>query len=111
MAGVYEVPTPCTVADEPDIKGMRKGHRLHCPSGRALTSGGEIMPFEVGDVYECTTGQTAIVIQIRSDGREGLLRVNGKAEEWVLWDELAADGQWQLRRDTPSPTLFPGRGH
>jgi hypothetical protein len=62
------------------------------------------MAFEVGQVYEDKNGQTAIVIDIRSGGREGLLRVDGKHEKWFLY----TDRQWQLRRHTPPPTLPSG---
>jgi hypothetical protein len=56
------------------------------------------VPFSVGQVYECTEdGQErqAIVLQTRSEGREGLLRyVDTRGEEWVLWNEFEQADKW-----------------
>ncbi len=45
------------------------------------------MPFRFGQVFECTeNGQTrqAIVLRIRREGQEGLLRfIDTRVEEWV----------------------------
>jgi hypothetical protein len=54
------------------------------------------MPFEAGQAYECTdNGRRAVAVQIRSDGREGLLRfLDSGDQEWFLWSE----GKWKLIR-------------
>jgi hypothetical protein len=56
------------------------------------------MRFEVGQAYESKDGQhQAVVIEIRSEGREGLLRNYGGRAEWFLWAELHQAGQWRSR--------------
>jgi hypothetical protein len=56
-----------------------------------------MMRFAVGQVYASVDGNNhAIVVQIRSDGREGLLRVNGGREEWFLSAEFLLPGKWRL---------------
>jgi hypothetical protein len=56
------------------------------------------MPFSVGQVYECTEAgeeRQTIVLQTRSEGREGLLRyVDTRGEEWVLWNEFEQADKW-----------------
>jgi len=56
-----------------------------------------VMGFKVGQVYiEIADDRMAVVTQIRSDGREGLLRFahTGK-EEWFLWTEFQQSGKWR----------------
>jgi hypothetical protein len=57
------------------------------------------MRFQVGQVYECNIdGQLAVVSQVRSDEREGLLRFTDTSnEEWFLWAELHQAGKWHLK--------------
>jgi len=56
------------------------------------------MRFKVGQVYQCTDdGRRAVVTQVRSDDREGLLRFgDNSAEEWFLWAELRQAGKSHL---------------
>jgi hypothetical protein len=60
----------------------------------------KFMCFAVGQAYESTTdGRKAVVTQIRSDGREGLLRIDGDAsrEQWFLSTDLNQNGgEWCL---------------
>jgi len=53
------------------------------------------MRFNDGEVYKCTTdGRTAIVVGVREDGREGLLRfTDAGSEEWFLWFDLHQAGK------------------
>jgi hypothetical protein len=55
--------------------------------------------FIVGQMWECTEdGRQAIVAGVRSDGREGLLRlVSSNSEEWHLWHEWQQAGKWHLK--------------
>ena len=54
---------------------------------------GEIMPFEKGRAYTRKDGKLqAVVVETRSGGREGRLRIDGKGHGWAL----SADGEWQL---------------
>jgi hypothetical protein len=57
------------------------------------------MRFNVGEVYERTDGsRTAIVTQIRSEGREGVLRFTDTgSEEWFLCAELHQAAHWRRR--------------
>jgi hypothetical protein len=56
------------------------------------------MRFKLGQVYECIdNGRRAIVVQARSEGREGLLRfADTGGEERFLWAELHQAGKWHL---------------
>ena len=58
-----------------------------------------LMRFNVGEVYDRTDGsRTAVVTQILSEGREGLLRFTDTgSEEWFIWTELHQAGQWRRR--------------
>jgi hypothetical protein len=55
------------------------------------------MRFRVDDTYELANGRrTAVVIQIHSEGRAGLLRfTDTNLEEWLLWAELHQEGKWR----------------
>jgi hypothetical protein len=57
------------------------------------------MRFLVGQIYECIDdGRTAVVAEIRSDCREGLLRFTDTGDaEWFLWAQLHQAGKWHLR--------------
>jgi hypothetical protein len=56
------------------------------------------MPFHFGQVFESNDGRQAIVLHIRNDGREALLRyVDTRVEEWRLWDDFQKDGKWRWR--------------
>jgi hypothetical protein len=63
------------------------------------------MRFNVGQVYERTAdGRRAIVVGMRSEGREGLLRfVDTSAEEWFLWADFRQTRRmafnWPMRLD------------
>jgi hypothetical protein len=64
------------------------------------------MGFKIGQVYiHNADDRMAVVTQIRSDGREGLLRFQktGK-EEWFLWTEFQQSGKWRSFR-APSITV------
>jgi hypothetical protein len=54
------------------------------------------MRFKVGEVYRCADDEmTAVVAEVRDDGRAGLLRFTGTGtEEWLLWAELHQAGKW-----------------
>jgi len=56
------------------------------------------MRFELGQVYECVdNGKQAIVVQVRSEGREGLLRfADSSAEEWFISADFHQTGKWRL---------------
>jgi hypothetical protein len=60
------------------------------------------MSFRFGQVYECTEDgreRQAIVLRIKGDGEEGLLRyVDTRVEEWVAWDEFKQAAKWQRVR-------------
>jgi len=56
------------------------------------------MRFKVGDVYEQHDGRTAIVTEIRDDGRSGRLRfTDTRTEEWFVYQELLKAGNWRQR--------------
>jgi hypothetical protein len=57
------------------------------------------MAFKLGDTYEFGEGRRfAIVTQIHSDGRAGLMHfADTEVEEWLLWDELRQEGKWCQR--------------
>jgi hypothetical protein len=57
------------------------------------------MAFKLGDSYEFGEGRRfAIVTQIHSDGRAGLMHfADTEVEEWLLWDELRQEGKWCQR--------------
>ncbi len=56
------------------------------------------MPFHFGQVFETKEGRQAIVLHIRNDGQEGLLRfVDTRAEEWLSWDDFQKEGKWHSR--------------
>jgi hypothetical protein len=54
------------------------------------------MSFQRGEAYRHTDGKrTAIVIDVRDDGRAGLLRYSDTGEEeWHLWDGFQQAGRW-----------------
>jgi hypothetical protein len=54
------------------------------------------MGFNVGERYECVAdGRKAVVAQVRSAGRDGLLRfIDTATEAWVLWADVQA-GKWR----------------
>jgi hypothetical protein len=53
------------------------------------------MAFHFGQVFETDDGRQAIVLHIRNDGQEGLVRfVDTRAEEWLRWDDFQKDGKW-----------------
>jgi hypothetical protein len=68
------------------VAALGKGQKSECASGEARGGGlGALMRFAFGQAYESVDGKNhAVVTQIRSDGREGLLRINGGREEWFL---------------------------
>jgi hypothetical protein len=51
--------------------------------------------FSVGQGYECHDGRKAVVVNIRNEGRFGLLRIDGDTEEWVSHDE-EFKANWRL---------------
>jgi hypothetical protein len=53
--------------------------------------------FSAGQTYEGHDGRTAIVVEIRDNGRAGLFRIDGDAnnQEWKLYDE-EFKAQWRL---------------
>jgi hypothetical protein len=55
------------------------------------------MGFKVGQVYIHVADELmGVVTQIRSDGREGLLRFRDTGhEEWFLWTEFQQSGNWR----------------
>jgi hypothetical protein len=55
------------------------------------------MGFKVGQAYiHLADERMAVVTQIRSDGREGLLRFCDTGnEEWLLWIEFQQSGKWR----------------
>jgi hypothetical protein len=54
------------------------------------------MPFHFGQVFETDDGRQAIVLHIRNDGREGLVRfVDTRIEDWLTWDDFQKDGKWR----------------
>jgi hypothetical protein len=58
------------------------------------------MGFSIGQIYQCAEvgSREAIVSEVRSDGREGLLRFTDTGtEEWFVWDELSQAGKWRLK--------------
>jgi hypothetical protein len=56
------------------------------------------MRFIIGQVYECIDdGRQAVVVDIKSDGRVGLLRFLGPGiDEWFIWHELHQAGKLRL---------------
>jgi hypothetical protein len=64
------------------------------------------MKFRLGDIYTFADGPAAaVVIQIHSDGRAGLMRfADTHAEEWLLWAELQQEGKWRQKQKK-----LPGR--
>jgi hypothetical protein len=58
------------------------------------------MRFQVGERYELANGgRTAVVIQVHSDGRAGLLRfADTVLEEWVICTELHQEGRWRKKQ-------------
>ena len=56
------------------------------------------MPFHFGQVFETDDGRQAIVLHIRNDGQEGLLRfVDTRVEEWLRFDDFQKDGKWRWK--------------
>jgi hypothetical protein len=58
------------------------------------------MSFSIGQVYQCAEAGSrgAIVSEVRSDGREGLLRFTDTGiEEWFVWDDFNQAGKWHLK--------------
>ncbi len=56
------------------------------------------VPFHFGQVFETEDGRQAIVLHIRNDGQEALLRyVDTREEEWLLWADFQKDGKWRWR--------------
>jgi hypothetical protein len=58
------------------------------------------MPFSVGQIYQCIEkgSREAVVSELKSDGREGLLRFSDTGtEEWFVWDDFDQAGKWHLK--------------
>jgi hypothetical protein len=56
------------------------------------------MRFKIGQVYERSTdGAQAVIIDVRSEGRQGRLRfLHDRREQWFLWAQLHQFGAWRL---------------
>ena len=56
------------------------------------------MGFKVGQAYiRISDDRMAVVTQIRSGGREGLLRfADTGQEEWLFWIEFQQKGEWRI---------------
>ena len=55
------------------------------------------MTFKLGQAYiHIADDRMAVVTQIRSDGREGLLRFRDDGtEDWFLWTEFQQGEKWR----------------
>jgi hypothetical protein len=65
---------------------------------RCWAQSGINMPFHFGQVFGTDDGRQAIVLHIRNDGQEGLVRfVDTRVEEWLRWDDFQKDEKWRWK--------------
>jgi hypothetical protein len=57
-----------------------------------------MMSFAVEQIFESSDGRTAVVMAVRSSGREGLLLFTDSGhEQWFPWNQLHQSRKWKQK--------------